>query len=368
MVNIALVCDGKWAASGPLQVSGADAELQVHGSTISRCSSVASGGSIAAYTQAVLLLSETTIEKSHSQGDGGALAIAGALATISRSKFESCSAEGEGGAIAVTELTRFPYATGFPANVSISVVIFSNTSAASGGAVSVTSNSSLMLNGSDFEGCIAAGDASAEEGGGGALSVKRGAKATVTACSFSNNTARVQGGAVEVTSSANVSLSTSVLRGNQALGRGGGALCVRDAHVSLEQNNLRQNLAKAGGGGALFWEGEHVPTIVQSCRAGEELFVGSMPSSCSPCAAGTFKARFGPHNCTLCEKGSYSTASATACMLCGVGKYSDKRGAQAEQACVQCPAGSDAPAGEQCMPLSAWVCRSRRSSDSLCRL
>jgi len=81
--DLTIACVGKVSSpEGLLQLSGAGSSLRMTKSSITGCSSIADGGSIRAFNGAVVMLSEVTITRSSSNGNGGAVALVGVNASV----------------------------------------------------------------------------------------------------------------------------------------------------------------------------------------------------------------------------------------------------------------------------------------------
>ena len=97
--NLTLRCSKHFRAeSGPLQVSGSSAKLQVINSSIFDCAATEDGGSLRVMDGALLVMSDSLVQGSCSEGRGGAVAIVGATARVRACSFQACSAQSGGAA------------------------------------------------------------------------------------------------------------------------------------------------------------------------------------------------------------------------------------------------------------------------------
>ena len=142
--------------------------------------------------------------------------------------------------------------------------------------------------------------------------------------------------------------------------RGSGAATCGDAgdHLSAGLSNNWTNISTAccvcGGGNKIYGcrpcpEGPSFGDECEICAAGN--FKNTRGNNlCTNCSAGSYQPSSGQTECLLCENGYHgqlgSAPGATACTVCGPGKYVDGQ-------CIDCPAGKygqsyGRPASETC--------------------
>eukprot|EP00277_Geminigera_cryophila_P029933 CAMPEP_0173058104 /NCGR_PEP_ID=MMETSP1102-20130122/1155_1 /TAXON_ID=49646 /ORGANISM="Geminigera sp., Strain Caron Lab Isolate" /LENGTH=631 /DNA_ID=CAMNT_0013923783 /DNA_START=73 /DNA_END=1964 /DNA_ORIENTATION=+ len=241
--HVTVTCDPlDVAKEGPLQVSGEDAVLRLQNTTMSGCAAFADGGSIRAFRSAQLMVSDAVFRRSFSHGNGGALALVGASAKIVSSSFENCTvSSGSGGAAWASGAAQpYPLLTMLPSFLNWTNCTFHNNSADSGlgGAMSIVMQSQCELEGSSFK------DNSADSGG--AIAISSESTVTVSKCDFSYNAATKWGGAMAMTAQSVVTMVLSHLTLNSAAK--GGALASESAKATIIGCDLILNSATDSGG------------------------------------------------------------------------------------------------------------------------
>ena len=176
----------------------------------------------------------------YSGDGGGAISVtSGSSVSISNSTLTNNKCSADyGGAIMVYS----------GSSVSISNSTLTNNSADYGGAISVYSGSSVSISNSTLT------NNSADYGG--AISVYPGSSASISNSELTNNSADYYGGAIFVISG-NVSISNSELTNNSAI-VDGGAILVDRGNVSTSNSELTNNSADYGNGGAIQVSGSSV--------------------------------------------------------------------------------------------------------------
>jgi hypothetical protein len=342
------------------------------------------------------MLSEVTIARSSSHGNGGAVALVGANASVYDSLFVDCIAAGSGGAAWVSSLILYPLPP-LAAFLHLSNSTLQNNSATDlGGALTVTASSGGNIKNAVFTDNVGYS--------GGALAISSSSHTSVTSCHFSNNTATDSGGAVVITSKSEGTVERSFFAHNVADSGGGLAISslshasVTSCHFSkntatdsggavvitsksegtVERSFFTHNMAESGGALAVT---EQSSAVVQGSRFDEnkalglgggamiasasalELFANRFAGNEAPkggggallwdvdvvpivrmdCELGWFA---GPVNalgrscCVPCEPGFFKeTLTAAQCTACGAGTYSNVTAATASSTCKACQAG-----------------------------
>jgi hypothetical protein len=290
----------------PTFEASAGASISVSNSYIVGCSSHASGGFVRAYDRATVTVDGSTIRACQSSGSGGAIAIHGSALLISGSVFDKCTAAGYGGAVWADIFVSLPLPA-VVSTISIDQTAFLHcASGQDGGAMSV-SGGSLSLENCVFESNVASGS-----GGGGALNLDDASSVIV----------------FEIGSEAG-----EAVQNNQAHAGGGGVLVeilksqlpsywLCDLTVVLTFENFWQ-----------LWQGTQ-PRIYILCAPGAE----PLSSGCSPCAPGMYKETGGTSPCQPCEPGSFAASEGTAvCTQCPASFFSTTVGSNTSDACLPCP-------------------------------
>ncbi|MBR3988370.1 MAG: hypothetical protein IKK10_03600, partial [Clostridia bacterium] len=167
-----------------------------------------------------------------SRGNGGAIVVAGGTLTASGNTFTSNTAENNSGAVYVTYFTD-DNGTVTNSTANITGGTFEKNSAATGGAISISTGCSVNLDGT----------------------------------SFIENSASTAG-AVNVGEGGMLTLSNTTFNANSATGNGG-AIYARNAEITLNSGNTFSNNTSAGNGGAISLAG------TKMTANGDNKFIGN---------------------------------------------------------------------------------------------
>jgi hypothetical protein len=133
-------------------------------------------------------------------------------------------------------------------------------------------------------------------------------------------------------------------------------MCLNCNDHSTPNSANTKCLCNAGFSASNSSNGSVASPICSSCMAGKFKFIGN--AACMPCAAGSYpNALASATECVGCEKGKYSQAndavSSAVCQSCPYGTYMDSTGATACVGCPQSPVKTSAAAGS----VSSDSCR-----------
>jgi len=233
----------------PLTVNGPGAALlTISGGNSSRIFYLNAPG------QMPVKLSELTFTGGRASGRGGAILNVDEALTIDNCVFRSNTASEAGGAVGLGRAVS---------NLIIRGSVFTNNTAADGGALFVSNGSTLVLDASTLDGNKAVPTASST-GSGGAIyfGIPTGPSTfDISNSTFANNTAAL-GGAVYVTSlksRVTNSIVNSTISGNAATVDGGaiviGTLGSLNGVLAVQSSTITENRAANGTGGGLLMQG-----------------------------------------------------------------------------------------------------------------
>ena len=304
------------------------------------------GGAIAAFGSSVsVLISSTTFFMSASRDGGGSIWI---------SAFEGCS--------------RFLQPVDTTLMIRNSEFDQSWTEAFGGAILAVSGGYSwsgevlgLIIQSSRFRKCRAGKDGGAIRLSG-SLVFSRLEYVIFDACLSS-----ASGGIVSSTNGSVFSLLSSLLLGGVSLGLGGGAIHASESWLSVYNTSIQASWAPNGGGGVLFWQGHTFPargcptgskSVIMYCSASGSIFESS-ESMCSigicvACEAGAYQDEIDSDECISCPPGTFADGQGHSfCVKCSAGRFSTISGAKSSGVCKLCEGGqySDFSA-TSCLPCS----------------
>ncbi|XP_064388865.1 uncharacterized protein LOC135336917 [Halichondria panicea] len=185
------------------------------------------GGAIDASSSSIVSIFNSILRNNTADGSGGAIGVQSGNLNIFDSNLTNNRANIWGGAINVDS-----------SRVSISDSILTDNTADYGGAIDASSSIMFIFNSTLTN--------NSAKRNGGAIGVTSNSSVTISDSNLINNRAEIWGGAINI-DSGNVSISDSILEKNSAK-RNGGAIDTYSGSVSISNSTLTNNIADRSGG------------------------------------------------------------------------------------------------------------------------
>lgn len=226
------------------------------------------GGAIHKLANGVLSISRSQfVQQVASLGAGGAVFYSGnAPVTIANSSFTDCLADGSGGAVHTVSSAALTITdTLFDSNLSLATgggglffgsggavpatltncTFMNNSASVLGGGCLISTPGDLAITGGRFEGCFAVSH-------GGGLAAMGQANVTIQNCVLATNRSMATGGGLLALSTGSVSFTGVTFSGNTANGRAGGMEVNTAASATFTNCGFIGNTAFGIGGGGLY--------------------------------------------------------------------------------------------------------------------